>query len=336
MEPLAYCSYFDHRYLARALCLYESLRAWSPPFKWYVLALSSECVQLLDQLRLDDLYVVTPEQLESTFPTLKEAKSNRTTIEYYFTLTPALVKYTLSQNKPNTWNIYLDSDLYFFGSPVPILDELADSSVGIIAHNFSAENAHRINYGKFNVGWVSFRQDSAARACVEDWYNRCVEWCYDKVEPHRFADQKYLDVWPENHVGVKTISHAGANLAPWNIADFPLAKNGAFDAPSREDGLPVIFAHFQGLRKLSSRTFETALDEYQVPHRLRPRIARQLYRPYLSRLIENDRKIAKMLGRSEKEIRSPRFLWEKQGKREMLKFPFKYLDMVRRYNWIRA
>src|SRR5207244_8164736 len=92
------------------------------------------------------------------------------------------------------------------------------------------------------VGWVSFRRDAHALACLHWWRERCLEWCYDRYEDGRFADQKYLDDWPSRFQRVAVLQHKGANLAPWNLANYTIRANGD---RVLVDEAPPILSHFQ-------------------------------------------------------------------------------------------
>jgi tetratricopeptide (TPR) repeat protein len=57
-------------------------------------------------------------------------------------------------------------------------------------------------------------------------------------------NQGYLRWWPRRYRGVHVLRHPGVNLAPWNVDNHALAKDGA---AVTVDGSPVIFFHFSGL-----------------------------------------------------------------------------------------
>ncbi len=340
-QPLHFCSYFDHRYLARALCLYDSLVNHSPPFQWHVLALSETCSSILQQLNLPFIEVTKLSDLEQALPELLSAKSNRSTVEYYFTLTSAFCRHLIDQVHSGELLTYLDSDLYFFDSPQPVIDELSEASIGIIEHRFSEGIKEKIKYGRFNVGWVSFRNDELGKECLEDWSAKCLDWCYDRLEDDRFADQKYLDRWPIDFLGVHVIEHRGANVGPWNISDFPLSPEIKPErSPVASDGTPLLFAHFQFVRRLGFRTYETGLDAYHVNPNMRKLIVEQVYKPYLKHLQQSEGFIATYQAKFELEDRSSLRHDSKllDGLRplQVLGFPLKYLSKLREYCWVRV
>ena len=120
-------------------------------------------------------------------------RSQRSRVEFYFTSTPVLVRHCFAREAAAERMTYLDADLFFFGPASAVFAEQGDASVGIVPHRFLAHLAAQSEHGTYNVAWVSFRRDADGLACLDWWRERCLEWCYDRVEDGRFADQGYLD-----------------------------------------------------------------------------------------------------------------------------------------------
>jgi hypothetical protein len=148
-------------------------------------------------------------------------------------------------------------------------------SIGIIPHNFSMLSRHSIRYGKFNVGWITFRNDNNARQCVKDWKDHCIEWCYQKVEGHRYADQKYLDHWENRYKGVHVIQNKGANLGLWNVANYRLVNKNNIVLV---DETPLVFYHFSSFKQNGPREFKTGTSRALV--RLEGVLRDDIYTPY--------------------------------------------------------
>ncbi len=274
-----YCTYFDHRYLPRGVAMFESLRAVAPSSELWVLCLSEECHATLQALALPGLHCIPLSELEAADPELLRAKSNRSKIEYFFTCSPCLPRYLLRSNPGIELITYLDSDLYFFSSPEAIFAEIGDRSVAIIEHRFVPRNKWMLKNGRFNVGWLSFRNNPQGGECLDWWRTSCIDWCYDRVEPTRFADQKYLDQFPNLFPEVAIISHPGANSAAWNIERNPIH--------STKEGLKagsgaLIFFHFQGVRRLSRWVVDPNVQWFGI--RLSVVMEMCLYRPYLAHI----------------------------------------------------
>ncbi len=263
MTQRHFCTYFDERYFSRGMAMLQSLRQYQPNAKFTVLCLSGACEALVRQVAWNDLELITLDALEQSWPALCETKSNRTLVEYYFTCTPFLLLELMGKAEADALVTYLDADLYFFSSPEPIFAELGAQSVAIISHRFPPDLAGNVIYGEFNVGWMTFRQDASGRPCLQWWAERCAEWCHDRVEAGRFADQKYLDDFPVRFSGVHVVQHPGANLAPWSIRSHKLSGELA---TVMVDGQRLIFFHFHGFQFPKPWLVALPFALYQAPY----------------------------------------------------------------------
>lgn len=281
-----FCTYFDHRYLTRGLALLASLEATVPAFTLWVLALSDETVQLLSGLALPNVRIVPLPLLLLHDPELAATRRTRSPAEFYFTCSPCLPRY-LMQREGITDVTYLDSDLFFLSTPEPVFEEIRHASIAITPHRFAgrAIRTHS-RYGRYNVGWVTFRNDENGMACLEWWRQRCLEWCFDRAEAERYADQKYLDQFETLFSGVQAIRHPGANVAPWNVAGLDISLR---DGRVLVDGRELVFFHFQGLRRLSRRWYDSNLTGYGA--RLDPILRQHAFRPYLQALLAAETRI---------------------------------------------
>jgi hypothetical protein len=57
----------------------------------------------------------------------------------------------------------MDADLFFFNSPIALYDEIGAHSITIIEHRFPP---YLRNSGIYNVGWLLFKRDEHALACL--------------------------------------------------------------------------------------------------------------------------------------------------------------------------
>jgi hypothetical protein len=291
MAPRVYCTYFDHNYLSRGLALYYSLQRHAPGSRLWVLCLSETCYRALVALDLPNLVPRSLADFEAADTQVAATRSSRSAIEYYFTCSPAWMLYVLDREVGAEWVTYLDGDLYFFVSPEPIYDELRDCSVAIIPHRFTTKIARMLKYGTYNVGWVGMRNDRDGRGVIEWWRQKCVEWCHDYVDGGRFADQGYLDEFAGLSPRVKVIEHLGANLAPWNIGNY---KMTVVDGEVRIDGRwPLIFFHFQGLRRDLRYFFFNSHRSYSAP--FSSAVRRYIYKPYVDELLAIEEKVTPLL-----------------------------------------
>lgn len=195
----------------------DSLLSFMPQADITVLCLDPLTQTLLRQI-FPQVRLLRVQDMETAFPDLLKAKTNRTATEYYWTLTPCLMEFLLLQAEPGEALVYLDADQYFFSSPQPILNQLQHVSVLIQPHAFPQRLEKKlIQFGKFNVGVVGARQTPEGIKVIRWWKERCIEWCHSHYEaPDRFGDQKYLDNFTEISPDVGIMRHPGVGVAPWN------------------------------------------------------------------------------------------------------------------------
>jgi len=285
-----YCTYFDHNYLSRGLALYHSLQRHAPGTRLWVLCLSEACHRVLVALDLPGLVAVRLEDFEAADLELAATRSSRSIVEYYFTSTPAWMLHVWEREPDADWITYLDGDLYFFASPEAVYSELTEATVAIIPHRYAPNLTKRHVFGTYNVGWVGVRNDPDGIAVIKWWRERCIEWCYDHVDGDRYADQGYLGSFSRLSTRVKSVDNVGANLAPWNIANYRIDFR---DGRIMVGATPLIFFHFQGLRRglrwfifNSHRIFGAPFSRDTREH---------IYRPYVDELLAVEKITAPML-----------------------------------------
>ena len=256
-----FCTYFNSNYLTQGLTLYRSLLRQDIQFKLWVLCFDNQVYQTLNKLNLKEIVPILLKDFEASDEELLKVKAGRTLIEYFFTCTPSLLLYVLKHNPSIDIISYLDADLFFFSNPSPIYEELGNHSILIVRHNFHPCHKEAEIYGIYNVGLLSFRNDDIGRQCLYWWRARCLEWCYDRVEDGRYADQKYLDDWPTKFLKVAVLQNKGGGLAPWNIRNYSLClKNNKLLIDSQE----LIFFHPHGLRQIKKWLYDPNLTKYEI------------------------------------------------------------------------
>lgn len=281
MSERAFCSYFDHRYLPRALAMIESLRANGCNDEVWVLCLSQTCRDILERLALANIRLVDLSALEEAYPQLHALRSQRSPIEFYFTCTPLIVEYVFAHQPEAGMVTYLDGDLYFFDRVESVFEEIGDAPVAIIPHNYPPKLARLKKFGTYNVGWVSFRRTSEGAQCLRWWAERCLEWCFDEVAGDgRFADQGYLDNFSAHAPHLCVIRHPGMNTAPWNVDNYAITASG--DHVFINDR-PLVFFHFQGLRQAWKYFFFASHRYYRA--RMGKILRNRVYLPYVRRLL---------------------------------------------------
>jgi len=238
-------------------------------------------VKYIHKLNLNYVTIIPQKLFEAGDELLVETKKDRTRLEYYYTCGPSLLLYVLNHYPEVDIITYLDSDLFFFNDPYPLIQEIDGYSIGMTVHNFP-EYKSAPKTGKYNVGWLSFRRDVNGIACLKWWRDKCINWCYEFFEDDKYADQMYLDEWPKLFHGVKILEHKGANVASWNVSDYNIYKQ---DCKVVVSGYSLIFYHFHGFKQLSRHIYNTNLGlTFKFPSKI---IKERIFLPYIIALNKN-------------------------------------------------
>ena len=296
-----FCTLFDLSYLPRGLVMYRSLLEVMPDASLTVLCMDEATKRALDELRAPGLATLGIDDLERHDGGLASVRDDRTRAEYCWTSTPALCRYLLEHESELATVTYLDADLMFWSSPEPLFAELGDASVQIVPHRYAPQWAiQEASHGIYNVEWLTFRRDARGVAVLDWWRERCIEWCYARVEDGKFGDQKYLDDWPARFEGVHVTQHPGAGLAPWNVPRHRLERHGE---TVTVDGAPLVFFHFHSLALHRPDAATRALAALDLPlgprvdegvawstnYPVQPDDRAWIWRPYLRRLLTTHR-----------------------------------------------
>jgi len=269
-----FCTLFDSNYLSRGVALYNSLLASGEEFKLYVFCFDEMSHRALKGMKLEKAIPVSLAELETA--DLKRIKKERSAGEYCWTCTPHVIGYALE-----TFSLpeitYLDADLYFFDGPSVLLREFTESGASVLLteHRYSPEYDQSAESGIYCVQFITFRSDERGMTALRWWRDRCLEWCYARVEDGKFGDQKYLDDWRERFDGVHVLGNPGGGVAPWNVQQYRIAEHGG---RIMADAGPLVFYHFHNYRRYEN-------GDHDLGHyRLSREVIDLLYRPYVKAL----------------------------------------------------
>ncbi len=294
LPPRVYATFFDSSYAARGLVLIDSLRqvgdsspimivCFDDDARAAVLALADSAVTALDVA-----------ELERRFPELAAVRTQRTRAEYFFTCTPYVTLLAAELVAVDGWAVYLDADMWFAGSTAALYAELdapatgQPADVGIVAHEFRADRPSLNRFGRFNVGWVSFRNNERGLAVLRWWAEQCLRRCRDEPADGLFADQGYLDSFPDFGPHVRQISHPGVGVGPWNLhaRRFTLTADGDV----RCNDADLICYHFHGLRHIGRRYVAMHVA---FGNRADAVVQKHVYAPYVAALSSADQSLAR-------------------------------------------
>lgn len=231
---------FDANYLPMGMALHESLMQHAQPFHLWILCMDEQVKRQLRLLSLQNTTLIPLDEVET--PELLEVKTGRTRGEYCWTMTPFSAQAVFDRAPHAKRVTYLDADLFFFADPAELLSEFeqSDRDVMITEHAYDPKYDQSETSGRFCVQFMTFQNTQEAKRVMKWWQERCVEWCFARVEDGKCGDQKYLDLWPDLFKSeVYILTAVDKTLAPWNVDYF---------GEKLEGHLTPVFYHFHGLR----------------------------------------------------------------------------------------
>jgi hypothetical protein len=273
-----FCTLFDSNYLSRGLALYRSIERVSASFHLYIFAFDDRTEHILRTLHLPHATVIPLREFEDV--DLRRVKPSRTCAEYCWTSTSSTILYVLEHYDVEICT-YLDADMMFFASPQPLFDEMGDNSIIITEHRYTPRYDKSRLSGKYCVQFVTFRKDARGLRALRWWRERCLEWCYARVEDGKFGDQMYLDDWTTRFDGVHVLQHRGGGLAAWNIQQYEVTMEGNLlqgCEHGTEKKFTVIFYHYHYVRFFTDNTVELGRRS------LTSSVLHLLYAPYIREL----------------------------------------------------
>jgi hypothetical protein len=255
---------FDSLFLPQGIALHMSMERTISNYVLWIICVDDKTYEALTLLSLPNTRLLSLKLIET--PELLKIKPTRTTGEYCWTLTPFAPRFVFEADKSINRVTYIDADLWFLASPVAIILELEKSgkSVLITDHAYAAECDKSLSSGQFNVQFMTFMR-LEGESVRKWWEERCIEWCFNRLEDGKLGDQRYLDKWPQQFPNkVHILRNKELALAPWNASRFPFGN--------------AVFYHFHGLRITSRNSVNTG--GYTLPSP----VLKYVYEPYLKDL----------------------------------------------------
>lgn len=259
-----YVTLFDSAFLPQGLALHESLQRHAGRYTLWVLCIDESTYEVLQRLQLPNTRLLPLASVET--PELLRVKTDRSRVEYCWTLTPFTPRFVFEQDPTAERVTYVDADLWFRANPEPLFREFESSGkeVLITDHSYAPEHDQSAKSGRYCVQFMTFTRRGGE--VVRGWWEkRCLEWCFARQENGKFGDQKYLDDWPARFgEKVHVLQQTGLAGAPWNGIGFSYER--------------TLFFHFHALRLLSNDRVSFGgypLSSTQI---------RTIYLPYLDAL----------------------------------------------------
>ena len=284
----AYCTVLNAAFVPRALTLQRSVAVHTPEAVVAFFCLDEAAVGLLRALAPASAWIVPPQAFETG--ALLAVKPTLKLNEYCWTCKPFALRHALDRDSGIDWAVWLDADMFSFADLDAPLRAAPDANVALTPHGFTSDfAAYEPEVGRYNAGYVAFRNSGPGRAALEWWTQRCLERCSATPVDGTYADQKYLNALPELFPQVASLSPRSMNAAPWNIAGKPVRQDA--DGPTVA-GEPLRLYHYQAMRVMRGWAF----DLYASRTRLSAQVRQIIYRPYATALHAALREVSRCAG----------------------------------------
>jgi hypothetical protein len=283
---LNFCTLFDSNYMAKGLCMYESLNKVCPDFHLYIFAFDDNCFSILNQLHLTNTTIISLHEFEDQ--KLLHVKPTRKKTEYCWTSTPSTILYCITRFNL-THCTYIDADIYFYSNPQVFIDEMGSADILLTEHRYTPQYDQTATSGKYCVQFMVFRNTVNGMNTLRWWRDACLDWCYARTEDSKFGDQKYLDDWTVRFQGVHELKHLGGGVAPWNVQQYRIFEKGKYIYGQTNHSLfKLVFYHFHNLQIYRLKLIYLFFLGYYL---LNKNDLHYLYKPYLQHLKKWDRQL---------------------------------------------
>jgi hypothetical protein len=266
-----YVTLFDSLFLPQGLALQLSMQRHAGEHTLWVICMDETVFQVLQRLNLSSVRLISLKQVETA--ELKRIKPSRSKVEYCWTMTPFAPRFVFEADITVKRVTYLDADMWFRKNPAKIFSEFDKSGKAVLItdHAYAPEYDISESAGQYCVQFLTFVRDRGEMV-RERWEAQCVEWCYSRIEPGKFGDQKYLDEWPQLFDDeVHELNSKELLMAPWNATRYPYGQ--------------CVVWHFHGFRILTlfNSFLFFSLGTYPLPIVVKGGI----YRQYKSDILES-------------------------------------------------
>jgi len=269
---------FNSLFLPQGLALYDSMQKNLDSFKLWVVCVDQKTVEILSTFNYEHLKIIDLDQVAP--PELIALKTQRTIGEYCWTTTPFSCRFVFEADPSIKRSTYVDADLWFRKNPKVIFGEFEKSGKDVLItdHAYAPEYDQSEVSGQYCVQFMIVNNNLGGEKVRKWWEERCIEWCFNRIEDGKFGDQKYLDDWPERfESNVHVLQNTELAMAPWNATRFPYGN--------------AVFWHFHDMRitKIFSNYYIIS-DIYSLP----TIVKKTLYKQYANILKNQINKLAEL------------------------------------------
>jgi len=150
--------------------------------------------------------------------------------------------------------IFLDPDTCVYHPLTPILADLNDHSIVLTPHyttpqsdDASESDIGMMRFGSFNLGFFAIKNSQQGLYFLEWWSRRCRQFSFMESQFGLSTDQKWVSIAPCFFADLYVSFNLGYNVAPWNVYERSLTKDGERYLINGKS--PLIFFHFSNFNQ---------------------------------------------------------------------------------------
>lgn len=264
----AFAMIFDRHYACEGWAAQDAIYEQQPSIQTFVLEVDASIRMAADMRRHWGVTGVPVEELYDCYPYLKAARSSRPWSAYLMLLRPFLMEHILARYDAAAV-AYIDSDVYFWGSPDCVFSELG-SAPFMVTRSGPGRMASQ---GLYNGGFLVSGKSQASHNILHELqrnYLKGTGWVLGK-QGHSI-DEEYLEAMVLRDLRrIQTCQHPGINVLPNQRKHIAQRIDGSFIV----DGQPLICFHHWG--------YDRDIERRAIKH-VPDHVAKLCYPPYHQRL----------------------------------------------------
>lgn len=252
-------------FMAKALALRESYLSFHPKSDFYILIVDRKHDRFQDLA--PGIQILWVEDLGIEKFTHYAMKFN--ILEMNTNVKPTILRSLLCQYSKV---LYLDPDIYFYGTLEPVLRELESQCIVVTPHTLSPimdgkrpAETDFIRFGAYNLGFVGVSKCEEGFEFLEWWSKRCLEFGFYEPQLGLSTDQKWIDLAPSLFSGLRILRDPGLNVAFWNLHERVISNCDGIWMVNAE--FPLRFFHFSSFNENSPHAIAGKQSRFAIESR---------------------------------------------------------------------
>jgi hypothetical protein len=257
----------SNNYLAQATVLGQSIKA-NVRGATFVIVLVDKKTTQVDYSTIP--FEVLP--IDLVEPGIDDLSKKYDIVELNTCVKPRVFEY-LFETRDVDRIVYLDPDIRVYNEMPEVDRMLNDSDMVLTPHTVTpipldgkqpTENL-LLMYGIYNLGFLAVKRSDETKRMLKWWKERTYAGGHRRPDLGMFVDQLYMNLAPILFQGVEILSDVGYNMAPWNLHERHLDREGEAWRVNRCHGLS--FFHFSSYRIDSDLWPASAYNRYSIGER---------------------------------------------------------------------